>query len=369
MLTPSLLFPAPVLPPEGCDLSIDENPESALEAWLAILPAGGPGYLLSPEACERNTANDHDEESSPDLLALLPPDPTEEATLGLDFRYLDRAMQKAWQSVPRGGDQSPAEQVETLFQSLSRELGTAPDWSTVWSWDSRGPGEIEICLRALCRNASAPVLYHEALPDVSGNSAREILAAGLLALLSIAPAAQAETEAAAPQDEATYESEGEFSGLLREIGKAPNKKQDPVRVNEALLKNMDGASVNIIVDRGAQRAYLIVDGAIAIDTPISSGTKGHTTPLGNFTILEKKRSGKKSTIYHCALPRWMRLTWQGVGMHVGDLPGYPASHGCIRLPEDGATALFDHTPSGTTVTVLANWTGTPTTPPTLLADN
>ena len=367
MHQPSILFPAPVLPPEGCDLTYDENPESELEAWLAILPSGGPGYILSPDACERNSAPVDSEDRSDDLLALIPPDPNDEATLGLDFRYLDRAMNRAWKSVPRNEDQTPADQIDALFKSLSTELGTVQDWSTIWSWDSRGPGEIEVCLRALSLNANAPVLYHEAFPDVSGNSAKEILAAGLFSLLAVTgPSAAAETVVKSE----VVEADAEFSsGLLRTISKAPNKKQEPVLVNDALLKNMEGAEVKVIIDRGAQRAYLVVDGAIAINTPISSGAKGHTTPTGSYTILEKKRSGKRSTIYHCPLPRWMRLTWRGIGMHVGDLPGYPASHGCIRLPQEGATALFDHTPHGTTVTVVANWDQNPNNNEVLLADN
>ncbi|NNM31084.1 MAG: L,D-transpeptidase [Akkermansiaceae bacterium] len=128
-------------------------------------------------------------------------------------------------------------------------------------------------------------------------------------------------------------------------------------VDDSLLSCAKDAEVHIVVDRGGQRAYLLVDGQVAIDTPVSTGASGHTTPLGDFTILEKRRSGKISTIYKCPLPRWMRLTWRGIGMHVGKLPGYPASHGCIRLPEEGASAIFAHAPAGTKVTVVKEWTG------------
>ena len=103
----SILFPAPVLPPEGCDLNIGENPEPELEAWLAILPSGGPGYFLSPDSCDRNLDPDNEESADRDLLALIPPNPNDEATLGIDFQFLDRAMNRAWSSVEEPEGASP----------------------------------------------------------------------------------------------------------------------------------------------------------------------------------------------------------------------------------------------------------------------
>ena len=96
---------------------------------------------------------------------------------------------------------------------------------------------------------------------------------------------------------------------------APNNLQAPPRIHSHLLATakLENAYIQIIVDRGGQRAYLLVDGKIAINTPISTGRAGKSTPLGDFEILEKRRTGKISTIYHVPLERWMRLTWRGVG--------------------------------------------------------
>ena len=76
---------------------------------------------------------------------------------------------------------------------------------------------------------------------------------------------------------------------------------------------------------------------------ISSGRPGHDTPTGVFTILQKKKM-HHSTLYDDApMPFMQRLTWDGVALHAGKLPGYPASHGCIRLPAEFAELLYDVT--------------------------
>jgi len=114
--------------------------------------------------------------------------------------------------------------------------------------------------------------------------------------------------------------------------------------------------VRVLVNIGGQRAYILMDGKVAFETPISSASTGHRTPRGAFTISEKVRSGKMSTIYKCPLPGWMRLGDTAVGMHQGDLPGYPASHGCIRMPLESAMFIFDHVPAGSVVEVVDSWT-------------
>lgn len=112
------------------------------------------------------------------------------------------------------------------------------------------------------------------------------------------------------------------------------------------------ATRSVVVDIKAQRAYLFVGGKLAFETPVSTGAKGRRTPRGIFTITEKMRQGKRSTLYHCAMPYWNRLDQSAIGMHTGHLPGYPASHGCIRLPGESARLLFDHMPKGTAVEVV-----------------
>ena len=107
-----------------------------------------------------------------------------------------------------------------------------------------------------------------------------------------------------------------------------------------------------MVDLTAQKAYLIIDDHVAVETRVCTGRKGKRTPTGTFNIKEKVRKGKISTIYKVPLPYWMRLTWRGIGIHVGPIKDHPASAGCIRLPEGVASTLFDHMPSGTEVQIV-----------------
>jgi hypothetical protein len=84
---------------------------------------------------------------------------------------------------------------------------------------------------------------------------------------------------------------------------------------------------------------------------ISSGGKGNATPPGVFNILEKKETHYSKTYKNAPMPHMQRLTWSGIAMHSGQLPGYPASHGCIRLPYDFSALLFDATSRGGTVVI------------------
>lgn len=132
--------------------------------------------------------------------------------------------------------------------------------------------------------------------------------------------------------------------------------QDPARVDTDGLESVEPANTQIIVDVSAQRAYLLDgSGHILIDTPVSTARRGKITPRGEFTITQRVRTGKRSAVYACALPCWMRLDQSAIGLHIGDLPGYPASAGCIRLPGEIAPVFFDHTVSGSSVQVLNSW--------------
>jgi len=156
-------------------------------------------------------------------------------------------------------------------------------------------------------------------------------------------------------------------------------RQEPVKINTSLLKQISPDSVRIVISLPKQRAYLLLGEEIVIDSPISSGKRGHSSPSGQFSVLEKDpdhrsniygdfvdnsgrivRAGISSKIdsapsgthYVGAPMKWfMRLTEGGVGMHVGILPGYPASHGCIRMPPDGAKLFYDNVKIGTPVAV------------------
>jgi len=156
-------------------------------------------------------------------------------------------------------------------------------------------------------------------------------------------------------------------------------RQEPLKVNQSLLKEATPDNVHVVVSIPKQRAYLMIGEEIVADSPISSGKAGHSTPSGHFSVLEKDpdhrssiygdfvdRSGRtvrsgisakadsapSGTHYVGAPMRWfMRLTGEGVGMHVGILPGYPASHGCVRMSADGAKLFYDTVKIGTKVDV------------------
>jgi lipoprotein-anchoring transpeptidase ErfK/SrfK len=82
----------------------------------------------------------------------------------------------------------------------------------------------------------------------------------------------------------------------------------------------------------------------------STGRQGYSTRRGDFVITNKERN-HRSTIYHVEMPYFMRLSCLDFGMHAGIVPNYPASHGCIRLPEEAARKFFSEIPIGTLVTV------------------
>jgi lipoprotein-anchoring transpeptidase ErfK/SrfK len=108
--------------------------------------------------------------------------------------------------------------------------------------------------------------------------------------------------------------------------------------------------LHIIVSIDHQRATLYSNGHFVASTKVSTGTKTHPTPLGVFSVLQKNRH-HISNLYDAPMPYMQRLTWSGTAMHTGPLPGYPASHGCIRLPDSFAQMLWKATKIGARVIV------------------
>ena len=109
--------------------------------------------------------------------------------------------------------------------------------------------------------------------------------------------------------------------------------------------------VLVYVDLGRQRATVYRNGVRIGVSTISSGKPGYATPTGVFTILEKDVDHRSRTYDNAPMPYQQRLTWMGVAMHAGNLPGFPASHGCVRLPMEFAKKLFTVTPMGGTVVI------------------
>ena len=157
-------------------------------------------------------------------------------------------------------------------------------------------------------------------------------------------------------------------------------KQAPPVINQPVLAQTTPDNAVILVSLSRQRAYLYAGTQLAIDTPISSGKKAGFTPTGSFTVIQKDpnhrsniygnfvdsrgrvvRAGVSARIdsapsgtHYEGAPMFffMRLTSEGVGMHIGILPGYPASHGCIRMPAEIAPLFYAHVKLGTPVQVI-----------------
>jgi lipoprotein-anchoring transpeptidase ErfK/SrfK len=155
-------------------------------------------------------------------------------------------------------------------------------------------------------------------------------------------------------------------------------RQEQAKITPRVLDTITPDNAHVIVSISRQRAYLMVGDQIGLDTPISSGKAGHETPTGKFSVIEKDPDHRSSiygafcddqnrivragvslladsapsgTHFIGAPMLWFCRFYDGVGMHVGILPGYPASHGCVRLPADSAKIIYDKVKVGTPVEV------------------
>ena len=127
-----------------------------------------------------------------------------------------------------------------------------------------------------------------------------------------------------------------------EQGKSAGKINSDARPRDPLA---------IIISITKQRLSLYAGKNLVARTSVSTGTRDHPTPLGVFTIVQKQR-WHRSNLYSAApMPYMQRITWSGIALHAGVLPGYPASHGCIRLSYEFATRLWRLTKTGVRVII------------------
>jgi hypothetical protein len=104
--------------------------------------------------------------------------------------------------------------------------------------------------------------------------------------------------------------------------------------------------VEIVVSLGAQTAWVFRSGTLIGASTVSSGMAGYESPVGRFEILQKHEMHRSNRYENGPMPWMQRLNWYGVALHGGKVPGYPASHGCIRLPMKFAQALYGTTALG-----------------------
>src|SRR5690606_23669704 len=127
------------------------------------------------------------------------------------------------------------------------------------------------------------------------------------------------------------------------------KQSSPVDTPAAALKpgewawggssTRNAGPMAVLVSLTDQRTYVYRNGLLLAWTTISSGKAGYETPTGVFTILQKDKDHRSNLYNNAPMPYQQRLTWGGVALHAGGLPGYPESHGCVHLPSGFAERL------------------------------
>lgn len=116
--------------------------------------------------------------------------------------------------------------------------------------------------------------------------------------------------------------------------------------------------VSVLISIPDQKAYVYRGDVLVAVSTVSTGKEGKDTPTGVFPILQKKQMHHSNLYNNAPMPYMQRLTWDGIAIHAGKNPGFPASHGCIRVPASFAKKLFAATELGATVEVTdASYSG------------
>src|ERR1700686_4124996 len=120
---------------------------------------------------------------------------------------------------------------------------------------------------------------------------------------------------------------------------------------ESIQSRIAGEPIMAIVSLRDQRITLYDATGWILRAPVSSGQKGRETPAGIFSVIQKEAEHYSNLYDDAFMPHMQRITWSGIALHGGPLPGFPASHGCVRMPFDFAARLFDATAMGMRVIV------------------
>jgi L,D-transpeptidase catalytic domain len=144
---------------------------------------------------------------------------------------------------------------------------------------------------------------------------------------------------------------GGASMVPRPMHHKPHGKS-PKAAERVAEKSMPEGPLIIAISIQHQRLKVFDVNGLYAETPISTGMPGHATPMGVFSVLEKQRWHRSNIYSGAPMPYMQRITWSGVAIHEGVLPGYPASHGCIRMPGAFAVKMFSWTKRGARVIVV-----------------
>ncbi|MDO4769296.1 MAG: L,D-transpeptidase family protein [Brachymonas sp.] len=160
-----------------------------------------------------------------------------------------------------------------------------------------------------------------------------------------------------------------FQAQAQKTSKAARKRRYPLPAGRYywIPQIAPTGPVVTVVNLHTQMVQVFRNGVAIGFSSASTGKTGYGTQSDLFSILEKRRHHRSSTYNNAPMPWMVRLTWSGVAFHAGALPGYPASHGCIRLPHDFAPKFFDTVARGDTVWITRNALPSQTSPMSTLA--
>jgi lipoprotein-anchoring transpeptidase ErfK/SrfK len=182
------------------------------------------------------------------------------------------------------------------------------------------------------------------------------LATGRLWRVAVLTAAGAVGTASQAEAALYYWSDSD-SGYSRPGPAAPQRRQKPRRQQGKKIELPEKESakpqgplvISISIDHQNVKVY--DDRGFFAEGPVSTGMKGHPTPMGVFSVIEKQKMHHSNIYSGAPMPFMQRITWSGVAMHAGVLPGYPASHGCIRMPAAFAVKMYGWTRLGARVLI------------------
>src|SRR5450631_3645285 len=192
----------------------------------------------------------------------------------------------------------------------------------------------------MIRFARTPRLATSGRPSHFGPAA----AAGLILWLAAAPAGAGFFD---------FPNQPGYANPTAELPRAAKPRREAARPKHEAARETPPPQgpFQIVVDIAKQQVALYGQDGFIARAGISTGMPGHPTPLGVFTVISKAKWHQSNIYSGAPMPYMQRITWSGIAMHAGPRPGYPASHGCIRLPEDFAIRLFHATKVGARVIV------------------
>ncbi len=131
----------------------------------------------------------------------------------------------------------------------------------------------------------------------------------------------------------------------------PVERASPAEETIAPTEDTTDRDMRLLISLPQQKVYVFSGEDLLATSPVSTGKPGHATPIGTFHIMEKQLTHRSNRYSNAPMPYMQRLTSSGIALHAGRLPGYAASHGCIRLPWSFARRLYGMTDPGTVVVI------------------